>query len=498
MRRARQAVEESLLTPCAKALVQDAGDFKRRPRRQLLSSFAREADEGAGAEPPIKEVWEMGHGVRSSAEKTPSAEKSGVARLLLLVEKQQVQIDLLHRGYEAIREESDALRDCLEGSGRLGRDQFLAQIHRRRFAKVVQQHPCPWDATPQQVMQMSELFRNTMKCAGFRTARQCSASSKALWAGTDLLPSPRLYAIGGSDGAQALSTCERFVEKANKWESLPPMPTPRSNLAALACEGRLYAIGGTDGVQVLGTVELYDEETNSWRSLPPMPTPRSGMAAVACGGCLYVVGGREGFQSLGTAERFDPSDGRWEVLPPMRSRRRFLAAACLSNKIYAVGGEDDGFAALRTMELFSHELGRWESGPPMPTRRRGLAAVALRGKLYAIGGGHAAQTPSLALDCVERYDAGNNRWESLPPMPTPRSFLAAVALGGSGSSSGRLYAIGGSGGAQAPGGSRPGSPRRSSQALRTVECFDEEANGWESFLPMPTRRGFFSAAVLRD
>jgi len=397
--------------------------------------------------------------------------------VLRLLEKQQVQIGVLQRDYEAIKEENEALRVCLESAGWLAREQFDAQIHRRRFAKVLEKHPCTWEVAPFEVLQTSELLRLALGYAGPAATAPCAAASRSFLRGTELLP-PRLYAIGGSDSVGALSTMERFDEQAGRWECLPSMPTPRSNLVACAGGGRLYAIGGTDGAQVLGTVEMYDAEEGVWRHLPPMPTPRSGMAAAACEGYLYVVGGREGFRSLGIAERLRVLDGRWEVLPPMRVKRRFLAATALRGQLYTVGGEDDSFTPLRDVERFSGgTLGRWEQLPPMPTRRRGLAAVALRGKLYAIGGGQAAQAQaSHAVDTVEQYDVDACRWSSFPPMPSPRMFLAAAAL------SGRLYAVGGSDGAQ---------------ALRTLERFDEETNCWETLPSMPTRRVFFATAVLR-
>jgi len=405
-------------------------------------------------------------------------------------QKQQAEIDSLRREYEAFRDESDALRACLENCGLIRQEQFLAQVHRRRFARTLERHPYVSDGGPFEMLQNLELFRTAMRCAGIESARRFAACSRALRWGALVLP-PRLYVVGGSDGTAVLSTAEKFDESNNRWETVTPMPTPRSNLVALACDGRLYAIGGTDGVQVSGTVEVLNEDANSWHPLPPMPTARSGMAAATCRGYLYVVGGREGFRSMAVVERFSASANCWEYVPPMRFQRRFLAAAALGGKLYAIGGEDDGFVALRSVECFDDATKSWEDLPSMPTRRRGLAAVAVRGRLYAIGGGHTAmartssvlgnsglitESPrAMALGTVERFDPATKKWETLPPMPTPRMFLQAVVLHG------RLYAIGGSDGVQ---------------ALRTVERFDESTNCWDSLPSMPTRRVFFSVAVL--
>lgn len=410
-----------------------------------------------------------------------------MGRLLQLVENLQVQIDLLHRGHESIREENEALRACLESTGGLAREQFLAQVHRRRFAKVLRQHPYALEVHPAEVLQSPDLLQLTMRLAGAYVSQQCSAVSRALNQAAALLR-PRLYTVGGSDGVAAASTVDRFDDQEARWEALPAMPTPRSHLVAVACAGQLFAIGGTDGERVLPTCEVFNWYNSEWKSLPPMPTARSGMAATASHGHLYVVGGREGFRSLGIVERFSVEDCSWSALPSMQSRRRFLAAAALGGNIYAIGGEDDTFTAVRNVEQFTEELNRWVPLPPLPTRRRGLAAVALRGKLYALGGGQVSQAstssserpaqalPS-ALSSVDRYDPETSRWDALPPMPTPRMFLAAAVL------SGKLYAIGGSDGAQ---------------ALRTVERFDDDTTSWQSFTLMPARRVFFAAAVLRS
>merc|ERR1712070_749919 len=97
----------------------------------------------------------------------------------------------------------------------------------------------------------------------------------------------KLYAIGGGHPAQAsngsvvLSAAERVksdvlpvVERcdvlSDVWETVDTMPTPRMFLAAAVHWGKIYAIGGSDGAQALRTVEAYDDEQNCWQSLPKL------------------------------------------------------------------------------------------------------------------------------------------------------------------------------------------------------------------------------------
>lgn len=403
-------------------------------------------------------------------------QRGAMGRLLKLVEQQQVQIDILKGCYEVLVDEADALRVCLEKDGNLQSEAYQAQLHRRKFQKILERHPCATTASAMEVLQTTELLHRTMRWAGAASQHQCASACRALHVGINRT-AQRLYAIGGSDSVGAMSSVDRLFERAGRWEPVPSLPRPRSNLACLAFEGRLYVIGGTDGEQVVGTVECFDEEVGKWRSLPPMPTPRSGMAVAASSRHLYVIGGREGFRSLGIVERFHVSEARWERVAPMPSCRRFLAATSLLGKLYAVGGEDDRFQALSAFERFSENVGLWETLPQMPTRRRGLAAVAIRGKLYAVGGGQASPQKSPSLHVVERYHVEGDVWEALPSMHTPRMFLAAVALNG------KLCVLGGSDGAQ---------------ALRSIETYEESEGHWRQLTPMmPTRRAFFAAAVVK-
>lgn len=405
-----------------------------------------------------------------------------MSRLQSLVEQQQVQIDELRQDCQAMREEAEVLRELLQRAQILRHEQFLAHAHRRRFKRMLQWHPRFAETTPLEVLQTPGLLHSIMTYAGQYPLSQCAATSRTICGGLDL-PARRLYAVGGSDGAHVLGTVECFNRNDGTWEAVPPMPTPRSHLAACSCRGRgrLYAIGGTAGAQVLDVVEMFDTRKGMWNTLPSMPTARTAMAAAACGEYLYVVGGREGLRSLGTAERFHLETERWEPLPPMRCRRRFLAATVLQAKVYAVGGEDDSFAALDTVECFNPQVNQWVSTQPMPTRRRGLAVAALQGKLFAIGGG-AAQTQGLmshvvqALSTVEVYSAGEDQWTSLPPMPAPRMFLAAAAM------CGKLYTLGGTNG---------------SQIQRRLDRYDADTKDG-SWMPLPSMsigRKFFAAAV---
>ena len=53
----------------------------------------------------------------------------------------------------------------------------------------------------------------------------------------------------------------------------------------------MYAIGGQDGAEVLSTVERYDQHTNTWTLVAPLPQPLRFMTSVSYKGKLFVFGG---------------------------------------------------------------------------------------------------------------------------------------------------------------------------------------------------------------
>ena len=89
----------------------------------------------------------------------------------------------------------------------------------------------------------------------------------------------RLYALGGQDGSNYLSSCEVYDAAADRWRAIAPMGSKRDALAAAVVEGRLYALGGSDGSNELSSCEVYDAAADRWRAIAPMGSQRHGLAA---------------------------------------------------------------------------------------------------------------------------------------------------------------------------------------------------------------------------
>merc|ERR1719401_215807 len=155
-------------------------------------------------------------------------------QLRVSVKSQRAQMAALTKQHASLREESEALRECLEASGSLAPVRFLACLHRRRFAEVIKRHAGPWPGSLDAVIQIRELALATAAHAGAASVTPLAAASRALRGGVGsmlsefpaLFPS-QVYAIGGADDrAETLGSVERFDSASCVWEAVPPLLEP--------------------------------------------------------------------------------------------------------------------------------------------------------------------------------------------------------------------------------------------------------------------------------
>jgi len=152
----------------------------------------------------------------------------------------------------------------------------------------------------------------------------------AIVAGPDL----KIYVIGGFGGSnkKCLNEVERYDPVKGVWETIAPLNTARRALAAVTLPDGIYAIGGYDGENYLSTVEKYEESTNEWVFVASMNYPRCTLSAVISNDYrnIFVMGGFDN-GPLKTVEKYSVIDGTWEIIQPMHFRR-FMHAAVIVNK----------------------------------------------------------------------------------------------------------------------------------------------------------------------
>ena len=109
--------------------------------------------------------------------------------------------------------------------------------------------------------------------------------------------------IGGKGGTyeRRLSSMESLSLKPGsggrrshaKWAMLAPMETQRSSHTVEHLNGIIYAVGGGDGKEWLSTAEAYDIGKNKWARIANLKARRWKCGLVAVGDFLYAVGGMD-------------------------------------------------------------------------------------------------------------------------------------------------------------------------------------------------------------
>lgn len=102
----------------------------------------------------------------------------------------------------------------------------------------------------------------------------------------------KIYAVGGSDGVQALCSVEVYDPAENRWSFGRPMTAARANVGVAVIGSRMYAVGGFNGKTFLNTVEYFDFETEEWTT--SVAINRTPTEKVAEGEATTAVNGSEG------------------------------------------------------------------------------------------------------------------------------------------------------------------------------------------------------------
>lgn len=212
--------------------------------------------------------------------------------------------------------------------------------------------------------------------------------------------------------------------------------TPRRALAATELNGSVYMTGGWNGEATqLNLVETYDG--NTVRLAPPMQIARSQHSAISADGKVWVMGGwRANGGLVSEIEVFDLTLRQWQIVGRIPTPRREPAAAKLGRSIVVAGGFNgihdgdlDGYSDV--VEAFDLDTRQWRTLARLNIPRRGLSMVTIAEQLYVIGGYNPADSDAAGfLSTIERYDAAQDRWQTLPWRIAARTWLAAEAFEG--------------------------------------------------------------------
>jgi hypothetical protein len=264
--------------------------------------------------------------------------------------------------------------------------------------------------------------------------------------------------------------CPAPVGSVRPWELSPgevALPGPRLDGVAVQAGTKFLYIGGTDGTaptdEVLVAQTSGTGNFDRWTQGPPLPEPRTNVAAAFLGGSVYVAGGEDGAGApADTVFILTPNTetgelGEWQTaedaelpltLPEGRSGASLVAAA---DGLILVGGRTE---AGPTASILKSTLGQngapgeWAPQADLFVAVSDTTAV-LNGDFVWVLGGSDANGPTAA---VQRADVGTGEQAGQITrvavadevnLPGPRSDAAGFAANGN------LYVVGGSDGSTA-------------------------------------------------
>ena len=220
-----------------------------------------------------------------------------------------------------------------------------------------------------------------------------------------------LYVYGGhfgrphhySNTSQSNELSRLNLRKSARWEVIAKGPRLQG-LAMVAHNGKLYRIGGftaynqEDEDRNLHSVAdfvRFDPQTKQWESLPPLPEPRSSHDAVVIRDKLYVVGGwqlsGEEQQWRETAWVADLSQENivWKQIPKPPFQRRALSLGHLNGKLYVIGGMQQEGGPTTRVDVFDPASEKWSHGPsltdPLADAKRRKGVEGFGSSAYTVG-----------------------------------------------------------------------------------------------------------------
>ena len=94
-------------------------------------------------------------------------------------------------------------------------------------------------------------------------------------------------------------------------------------------DGQVFAVGGYDGTQHLSSVECYSVCNNQWMSIAVMQSNRCYVGTAVMCGKLFAVGGYDGLSLLNSFEKYDPLLQEWTLINSMATSRCDMGVAVL-------------------------------------------------------------------------------------------------------------------------------------------------------------------------
>lgn len=232
-----------------------------------------------------------------------------------------------------------------------------------------------------------------------------------------------LTSIGGSYGGDVTNKLLSLSTTKTMWfEKFPPMPTNRSDAAAL-CTGAALIVAGGDGGMYgeLTTVEVMDVETQQWSTASCLPIPMHCAPMILCGQRIFILSKKMMYTcSLNSLSQSCtsksvrvylarslsvPSEDSARLRVWMRVNAPLAVThatfVSLDNWLLAIGGKDSSHRATTAIRMYNPTNRSWDIISEMSRARSNcVAAVLPSNQLMVVGGcvdGSRSLTDSMEL-----------------------------------------------------------------------------------------------------
>ena len=179
----------------------------------------------------------------------------------------------------------------------------------------------------------------------------------------------------------------------------------------------------------------HDVWLPAWFEAAPLTTPRAGASAVAYKNFIYVIGGVDGRNFLSSIERTEITDDgaltSWKIVSSMPQPRGFFDAIVVDDYLYIFGGGngENGKNLLRSVYramLFDDgSIGEWEAQSELLLPRRCVKVFENNGRVYALGGFGGALLDSVEYAELNR-EGDLSAWKMSEQKMTLPRYVNAV------------------------------------------------------------------------
>ena len=263
-----------------------------------------------------------------------------------------------------------------------------------------------------------------------------------------------------------------------KWSNVASSPVGTAEAGGAVVDNKLYVFGGFNSRWAPRNLSyVYEPAINSWKRLADTPKPITHTGIAAAGKNIYLAGGYigkpTGGQIFATREvwRYNIETNTWSAMPPLPQARGSGALTNLKGVLHFFGGAD-----INRIDKGEHWYlplnggTKWIASASLPSPRSHLGDVVLGGKIYAVGGQRGYDDNLVTQNSVHVWNpAKPNVWSRAANLPKARSHNGMATF----TINGRIIVMGGE--------------TAHNVSLADVNAYDPISKSWKALTPLPTK-----------